>query len=947
MFEIDPDLWLRGIGRLDLFHQSNDANGDGLEKDSQSVGVGCKRKIQLVSSIMILAVGKELRVADLKALKLASLTEDKGIQPLEMVERRGDMDFELDNVVSRMNRIGYIRIKSEKLDSDIKQITINQSGSMLGLITYSGHVYAIPLRIHRWEKKLGELCGGIIENSKINRQADDEKRHVLTLEVNAIRVGGDIGKNNSAIEIKWHPLSSTDRHLVVLCADSSLRMYDINANPTEPEQVVAREKRKRGTYGQLSMDMGSFVSFSIGNLRQGLWERVTCFVLEDSGNIFAVTPFVPKSFLVERSWADRLFEMASMDVMELQAQEFVNSGQLVIPPKLQDCRRGLEWIRGVVQTLNQAETDVHGSIWAKTDVPTEGNGLLSVDLPDTFLGDLRFQGPFSVQPSPPEISDADVDYDLCEFSDDATDILVLQTQPVSVIAVGYCGGRVNLFAVVELIEPSWILERPDLAVGCVRKEPTLLTLQAIETQAQVFGPTCFSGCVLSRQCFYSSTSTGVYRIDVSRWIGEIENVFSGEKNTIRTTNYSSDNSDLGKLVQNLELKETITSQNVISASVRCIASIESEDNNNNQIISGLAQVEDAYISYSLIVLLDSTTNIKGLGVPLLLPSEEKRLVESDPEIINMFKKLNPQSQSPDTPRLYDSLLTESSIISANSTRSSLYSAIDSAIGFLNSSQPSVALIARPGVDGNKLKTLGAFVAQTRYHMDRVLKSNLELRVRFEALAAEFKLQKTVISRLSNALEATPPSKIEHYLSRINKLKTNQLILLRRLEKLLLLVSYSRANSYTQTEIDSIKKLDALNALVCGDSDSNNTVLSSRDSGLSNRAQFLKHFLLESDTTQASSSARNASEDVSNTRATAPVITSRSFYRAPSLPTSSLENADIASNADSQCASVVDGGEDSASKGRDSLNVSQTLLYHDYDIKAMRNTIVELADLITN
>jgi hypothetical protein len=109
-----------------------------------------------------------------------------------------------------------------------------------------------------------------------------------------------IAQGVTVIQAAWHPLS--DSHIVVLCSDRALRVFDIRtwsqANVVEPEQTFSLTAHEASS--------SDFVGFSFGSdagMKQLLTgsketsfivEAFSIYLLHSNGNLYSLCPVVPR-----------------------------------------------------------------------------------------------------------------------------------------------------------------------------------------------------------------------------------------------------------------------------------------------------------------------------------------------------------------------------------------------------------------------------------------------------------------------------------------------------------------------------------------------------------------------------------------------------------------------------------------------------------------------------
>ncbi|ORY82092.1 hypothetical protein BCR37DRAFT_380026 [Protomyces lactucae-debilis] len=137
-----------------------------------------------------------------------------------------------------------------------------------------------------------------------------KKRGLLKHRLKCHVIGEHHHSNSPVADVKLHPLSATDNAVVVLTADGSLRLYDLDISMTEPELEVSIFKRPSRGYGDL--DDSEAVSFAFGLGGDG-WAGFAVFVLTASGDVYIILPFMPASCALTHGQAANFEQHAVID----------------------------------------------------------------------------------------------------------------------------------------------------------------------------------------------------------------------------------------------------------------------------------------------------------------------------------------------------------------------------------------------------------------------------------------------------------------------------------------------------------------------------------------------------------------------------------------------------------------------------------------------------------
>eukprot|EP00833_Pecoramyces_ruminatium_P008671 jgi/Orpsp1_1/1182703/evm.model.c7180000082318.1 len=319
-------------------------------------------------------------------------------------------------------RTSFKQIKIDRrIDYYVNSISINKNGKLLALIGEDGvNVMIIPQTINQ-----------------IN---------VEELHANIITVGSDIYSSNSGIKIvkaAWHPLSSTNSHIVILSSDGCLRLFDVSSESKEPEQLYYIGPQYYNEYKAFTSSIYipgrsisgnseemETVSFAFGSGED--WEIFTIYVLMKNGDVYAICPFLPSKSTVKKSLLENLSLSIEQRWKESDPEDMIIDQQY----RLQRC-----WISTVLQNLKPIKSDSDEN----EEVIINGNISRFKDIHPVI------QGPFLLQPAPIEF-----DPDKFDFDNIASSIISLKTEPFSIILIAYTNGKIDVCLNVAPVEALWM-----------------------------------------------------------------------------------------------------------------------------------------------------------------------------------------------------------------------------------------------------------------------------------------------------------------------------------------------------------------------------------------------------------------------------------------------------------------------------------------------------------
>lgn len=330
-------------------------------------------------------------------------------------------DFDSNSIKNNFKRIESDR----RIDYKVNQITINKNGKLMALIGNNElHVMVLPQSIYQ--------------------NINTEVHHAST-----VSIGSDIFSSKCGISIvkaEWHPLSSTDSHLVILSSDGCLRMYDVSSELKEPEQCIYIGPQYYDEYRTFTpsyyvpgrsisgnKEEMEATSFYFGSGED--WESFTLYILMRNGDVYAICPFLPSKSIAKKSLLENLSRSIEYKWKECNPDDQFLDQQY----RLQKC-----WISTVLQNAKKAKSNEVQEEDDDIELIINGNISRFKDIHPVI------QGPCLFQPSPIEF-----DPDECELDNYANDIILLKTEPISIIAIAYTNGKIDVCLNVSPVEAFW------------------------------------------------------------------------------------------------------------------------------------------------------------------------------------------------------------------------------------------------------------------------------------------------------------------------------------------------------------------------------------------------------------------------------------------------------------------------------------------------------------
>ncbi|OLY78075.1 hypothetical protein AYI68_g7880 [Smittium mucronatum] len=473
---------------------------------------------------------------------------------------------------------------------------------------------------------------------------------ILSLESNSEIIEISINKSKQMLAV----LSTDKVFAISIDIGAWERIFDVSLENPLPEQVVPLTDIN----GDSLISSKIAVSFAIGKGSMSGWERVTTYVLTNDGDIYSISPFVPKECIIEKNWIEDLLTISEAEVEELQSEQYFVNKTLICPPKLQDAIRSNEWVNSVYKIISEMLSSNN------TENNTSNSSVLNIVIPTKLLRGIKFSGPFSLNPSPPEIFVENFS-DSCSYSsedqiDDACDLVLLSSNPISMLVVSYYGSRVNLFGIVEPPFPKWELKTPESAKGCKTEYPSLLTLESINFGSEDWicaGPTSLTLSDISQDTVFVMNSIGIFKLQTSNWTQEFkrrlgyvsscsENPSAQEKQTDNLeklvtklikgkSDMNSDNDEISEYFSKLSVDSSDSDMEASKAKavIECLLDLEKfKGPRFEQRVIGFTEIIDVYVSYSAIAMIDDRndesceSSCVVIGFSMMMIEEELNLL---------------------------------------------------------------------------------------------------------------------------------------------------------------------------------------------------------------------------------------------------------------------------------------------------------------------------------
>ncbi|GAA5903052.1 hypothetical protein JCM6882_009679 [Rhodosporidiobolus microsporus] len=462
-----------GALKRSSFAKSQRLNGAAKEAEGAVRGGRKVRMVVVRGTEVVVAVGRELRMASLADVKARCHDEEDAL----------DEDMELGE---------YKVLNTPTINFEIQQLVLNSTSKLLAVVgAHSVVVVVLPRK--GWANSLGK-----------------------TLDCRSLPVGKfyhALPGSPLVAQTLWHPWGEHASSLLVLTADSLLREYNISEDVEEPAQTLSFTrsaedgKSARGGFSAEDEDASRAVGMCVGE-GKGDWGPLTLYALMQNGDVVSLCPFLPKKASVPPSYVQSLAAFVSAKVDFLASTEAASgavtrfdpfasttssSSALHTPSKaLAVSSRAsasshpsprtpaafskrynlqLQYVNSLLRQLSSSKTRTPSTEVDADATPADEDEDAPVRLVSPSRADFTpsLQGPFLLQPAPAEL-DNGADPRACDiaylsYSSSSSANEGVDAPGVGVIAIAYADGKVDLCLEVEKVEARWAAEEDKLVLA--------------------------------------------------------------------------------------------------------------------------------------------------------------------------------------------------------------------------------------------------------------------------------------------------------------------------------------------------------------------------------------------------------------------------------------------------------------------------------------------------
>ncbi|KAG2013406.1 hypothetical protein CC2G_010323 [Coprinopsis cinerea AmutBmut pab1-1] len=361
-------------------------------KQDDATPSGRRQVMALRDTDLVVAVGKELRIASLGDIKLG-----------------------------RSARKTYKVMHTPNVNFEIHQISLNPSGKLLAIAgAFQVAVVVMP-------------------RPGYNRLVPD------SIDCKAVQVGKYYHARDSSVpvaKIDWHPWGEAGSTLLVMTTDGRLREYDISYDAEEPQQTLSFiPQRKTKAFAAEDEGEREVTSFTLGKGKAD-WGPLTIYALTKSGDVYAICPYLPQNAMIPSAYVH------SLECFISAKQEFLAQGEDT-PAHLSAL---YDYQRKYVTALTKQLPP--GIVFPAASRPVSIHPPRTISSPVSRQGPFLLQ-PSPRQLEGSEGGDA-TDIVYLEFgTDEDQEGEGQETDHLGVIMVAYQDGKVDVCLDVEKVEARW------------------------------------------------------------------------------------------------------------------------------------------------------------------------------------------------------------------------------------------------------------------------------------------------------------------------------------------------------------------------------------------------------------------------------------------------------------------------------------------------------------
>ncbi|KAI2636420.1 hypothetical protein GGS26DRAFT_589026 [Hypomontagnella submonticulosa] len=517
----------------DLFVPNPDeANSASSHTSKTDLNDGPRRTIARRGTEVFIAVGKEIRWADLVYLKDRWEEKQAGARRGIHIKREDSASSGDDELLRESIENGSaegFRTIATSVGSDIQQLIISPYADFMAVVTsHTVRILLLPDSAH--------LTAPSLDTIKPKSWTLGPTTHVMNCSPIA-----------SAI---WHPLGVNGSSLVTVTKDAIVRVWEISQKDRwsfdAPTLTIDLKKLADGT----SLDQNFAATPDVTNKGfspdcfemdvaaacfagrgSGGWSPMTLWIAMREGDVYALCPLLPNH------WAPPPTLIPSLSISIVGNLAAVEDDPNVSEQAKLLAQQQLDWMSDLD---NQEPRVIEGP---PGEPPTE---IFARPLRPGIVP--RLQGPFDLELSPESEDELDtrltdifaigqkLDTDeLMMGEDDELDMEDVEGEglSLSILCLLSPSGQVRVCLDLDGVQAQWLPPRnKSKAMGRLIESPSLLTFQSMDilTSLEVTDkawPT-FSPDVTSRYSFYVTHPSSITHVSLSPWVFRLESELQGD-----------------------------------------------------------------------------------------------------------------------------------------------------------------------------------------------------------------------------------------------------------------------------------------------------------------------------------------------------------------------------------------------------------------------------------
>ncbi|KAK8126068.1 nuclear pore complex protein An-Nup82 [Apiospora kogelbergensis] len=495
---------------------------------------GPRRTIAQSGSQVFVAVGKEIRWADLIELKEKWQEKDVRGRSDFRIKREDSDGLDTNELLDAAEQEGYVgfRTLAVNVAAEIRQLVISPHEDYLAVLTtHTVRIIAVP--------DLSHLTSPTNEVIKPKSWTLGPTTHVF-----------DRSAVASAI---WHPLGVNGSALVTVTTDAVVRVWELSpsdrwsfdkstltidlkklADGTSLDQNFAPSNDASGrnfSADSFEMDVASAAFAGRGS---GGWSSMTLWVAMGQGDVYALCPLLPSR------WAPPPTLIPSLSVAIVGNLAAIEDDLSVSPSVKLLAQQQLDWMSDLD---NQEPVEVDGPLGeppAEVYTRPSRPGIVP-----------RLQGPFDLELSVDAEDDMDIELtdifvigqkldtdELMMGEDEELEVDDIDQEGLSlnVICLLSSSGQLRICLDLVGVQAKWLPPKNRLREitrsSNEESDYTLLTFQTLDTLKSMEmtpdGWPMFSPDVTSRYSFYVTHPTSISYLSLSPWVFRLESELRGE-----------------------------------------------------------------------------------------------------------------------------------------------------------------------------------------------------------------------------------------------------------------------------------------------------------------------------------------------------------------------------------------------------------------------------------